>query len=734
MKISSKLIRKQLSVFKPFVSGCSLKNARRGQDKLGGLMASIYKSSVKVAKHNFGLFEGAMITPKDEVGEGIILYLHGGGYTCGDLEYAKGFGSVLAAKCGLRVFCAAYRLAPESIFPAAVDDALLTYHYLIRKGYPASSIVLCGESAGGGLIYALCLKLKSLGEPLPAGLIGISPWTDLTSSGASYQINREIDPSMTQERLKYFADCYIHGDQAGISDPIKDSARKRNPLVSPIFGNLSSFPPSLIFVGGDEIMLDDARGIHERLLSYGNRSQLVVTPHMWHAYVLYCLDENENDFVRIRSFLRSVLPAQKKLRWMKLDNSAKIFPASRSRNWTNVFRLSATLKEPVDCSILQSALDVTIRRFPSIAVRIRCGLFWYYLEEIPKAPEIQDEKSYPLVRMPFDDIRKCAFRVVSYRNRIAIEVFHALTDGNGGLVFLKTLVAEYLSQKYGITIPSTDGVLNRLEEPDKAELEDSFLRNCGKVSAGRREANSYKLYGTREADGYLTDTTFMMSAATIHRTAKAYGVTVTAFLASVMLCALAKIQAKEIADVKKRKMIRVLIPVNLRPLFGSRTLRNFVLYTSPGIDPKLGEYQFDEVCKLVQHYMGLEITSKQMSTKITTNVNSEKSLIVKIMPLFIKNLVLKAFFNAVGERKSCFSLSNLGVVRLPEVMKEYIERMDFVLGVQSKSPYNCGVITYGDTLYFNIISNIKEPILEYPFYEELRGLGIHVKVESNRRD
>ena len=110
-------------------------------------------------------------------GRGVILYLHGGGYTCGSLEYAKGFAATLADECGVRVFCAAYRLAPEHRYPAALDDALEAYRYLLKKGYPARQILLCGESAGGGLIYALCLRLRAEKLPLPCGLIAISPWS-----------------------------------------------------------------------------------------------------------------------------------------------------------------------------------------------------------------------------------------------------------------------------------------------------------------------------------------------------------------------------------------------------------------------------------------------------------------------------------------------------------------------------------------------------------------------------
>ena len=194
MELSAKLVRSQLNFFKPFVANCSLEVTRKGQDKLGELMTALHKREVLVKDHPFERFQGAWVMPKDQRRTGVILYLHGGGYTCGSLEYAKGFASTLASECGVKVFCAAYRLAPENRFPAALEDALEAYRYLLKKGYAAKQILLCGESAGGGLIYALCLKLKELGMELPCGLIGISPWTDLTAPARPTRPTRTSTP------------------------------------------------------------------------------------------------------------------------------------------------------------------------------------------------------------------------------------------------------------------------------------------------------------------------------------------------------------------------------------------------------------------------------------------------------------------------------------------------------------------------------------------------------------
>ncbi len=640
MELHAKLVRAQLNFFKPFVANCSLEVTRKGQDKLGELMTAIHKREVYVREHDFGGFQGAWLTPKDKRRTGVVLYLHGGGYTCGNLEYAKGFAATLADECGVRVFCAAYRLAPESRFPAALDDAVVSYQYLLSKGYAPNQILLCGESAGGGLIYALCLKLKALKLPLPCGLVGISPWTDLTQSGKTFAENRDNDPSLSEELLNFYAACYT------------DDAK--NPLCSPLFGDLSDLPPSLLFAGGDEILLDDARRLHEKLLASGCKSRLHIAPERWHAYVLYCLTENmQDDFESINQFLDKTLSPAKSLRWMKLDNAAKIYPAAKRRTWTNYFRLSANLSEPIDLPVLRAALDVTVRRFPSMAVRLRRGAFWYYLEQIPKAPEIQAEKSCPLQHVPFDSVRKCAFRVLVYKDRIAVEFFHAVTDGTGGLIFLKTLLAEYLSEKYGINVPAEKGVLGRLEEPDEEELEDSFLRYAGDVKASRREATAWHLSGTPEPDGYVNLITMMLRVPEVKACAKEHGVSVTELLCAAMMQALDNLQAEKVRLRQHRKPVKVTVPVNLRNLFPSHTLRNFASYVNVEIDPRLGSYTFEEICQLVHHTMGLGNDAKTMRAKIATNVASEKSPVLRVMPLFVKNIAMKAVFDAVGECKAC---------------------------------------------------------------------------------
>ncbi len=720
MALSAANVRAQLKRIKPLMANLSVEANRKAQNLAGEFMEFRHRKDVIVKNHPFSRFEGAWVIPKEERRQGVILYLHGGGYVYGDLKYAKGFASTLAVQCGMRTLCIGYRLAPENPYPAALEDALESYLYLLDKGYAPGQIALCGESAGGGLCYSLCLKLKEQGFPQPGGIIAISPWVDLTVSGDSYQENAKVDPSLTEELVDFFAKQY--------------AVDLEDPFVSPLFADLAQLPPSLVFAAKEEILLSDSVRLQKKLLDQDCKCKLVVKQERWHAYVVYGLKEDEGDFRLINQFLNKHIAPARMLRWLRLDNAAKIYPAARSKNWSNVFRVSVTLKEEINPEIMKSALDVTIRRFPSICARLRRGLFWYYLEQLETSPGISMEHSYPLIGMNKEQVRKCALRVIVYKNRLALELFHALTDGNGAMIFLKSLTAEYIQQAYGVHISAQQGVVGRLEYPSEEELEDSFQKYAGPVSASRKESDAYHLPGTRCADGFLHLTCFRLNAKDALDAAHRYGVSLTVFLTAALMSAVQKLQAQYGGNPKRRKAIKILIPVNLRNLFPSKSIRNFALYTTPEIDPRQGHYSFEEICKVVHHWIGCDVTPKKMAAKIATNVSSERLLAVRLLPLFIKNPIMKLVYQITGERKSCFCMSNLGQVKLPEEMLPYVERFDFILGPQATTSNNCGVLSFGDTLYINFIRSIQEPYLEQEFFRVLQDQGLHACVESNRKE
>lgn len=735
-------IRSQLNILKPFLAKWSLSTMRRAQESVNLLTSASYKDAVRVEQVKVGDMRGAMLTPKEELLGGVVLFMHGGGYCCGGMDYALSFASMLSAKCGIRVFTYEYRLAPEHPFPAALDDTMDAYGYLLSSGYEPSRILLCGESSGGGLCYSLCQKLRDKGRTMPAGIVAISPWTDLSLCSQSYTINEKIDPLMTVERLKYFADSYLYGASVGSrskfypnTNPDKDSddRAKRDPKISPLFDSKEKMPESLIFVGSDEIMYDDAVLMHQGLVDAGCKSELVIGHDLWHDFVLYDLPDRAGDFDKIFKFIRKLIPLRNKLAWMTLDNAAKLFPAARSKTWSNMFRISATLNEEIDREALRVALDVTVRRFPSIAVSIKEGFFWYYLEQIAELPPILDEKPYPLSRMTPRDLRKCAFRVLVYKNRLAVEFFHSLTDGTGGLNFTKTLTAEYIYQKYGVKVPVGNGIYDRLEDPSPEEIEDSFFKSAGKYPAARKDPDVFKIMGKREVDGFRTNTTFIMDSDFVRAEAKKRGVTVNVYLTAMLTEATIRVQEKRVMNPAKYRPVRIFVPVNLRKIFSSVTLRNFIGYAYVGVDPKFGKYSFDDLCYIISGQMKEQMTKERQAAIIRKNVDDESSLLIRTVPLFIKNIVIKTVYDHSGENKTCFSFSNLGAVNMPEEFSRYVKRMDFVIGPQSASPYNVSALSYGGKLYLNVVRNSREPVFERMIYQLLREMDVPHTVESNTR-
>lgn len=420
-------------------------------------------------------------------------------------------------------------------------------------------------------------------------------------------------------------------------------------------------------------------------------------------------------------------------RWYALDNSAKIYPAARTRKWVNIYRLSATLTEDIEPDILQTALKNIKRRFPSICVKLNNGLFWYYVEEIENPPAVAPEGPHACRMMPFSEVKKCAFRVLYYKNRISTEFFHSLTDGNGALIFLKTLVATYLEIKYRIDIPHTDGVLDIGARAKSEELEDSFLKYSGNISATRRDTDAYILKGTPITEDFTPLITGVVDVAEIKSKAKEYNTTITTYLTAVMISALQEIQEDTPTPRILKKPVKVLVPVNLRSFYPSVTLRNFALYITPGIETRMGHYSFDEIIKSIHHQMGYELTEKNMNARMVTNVKDEKNILLRIVPLFIKNAVMKFVYNLSGERKSSITITNLGNVKLPDVMSRYVERFDFILTPQHLQPGSCSVISYNGKMYISFIRKIRESEVERNFFTRLVKAGIHVKIEANRR-
>ncbi len=423
---------------------------------------------------------------------------------------------------------------------------------------------------------------------------------------------------------------------------------------------------------------------------------------------------------------------KEKKRWFRLDTAALIFPAIIRRNWNNVFRLSVTLDEKIDPAVLKAALSDLFPRFPTFFVRLRRGFFWCYLEQIDLPPEPREDFAYPLTHMSRAETRKCCIRVLYYGKRIAAEFFHSVTDGTGGSVFLQNLTARYLEIRHRIDLPKGGDLKDLSEEPKEEETRDGFRLCAGKFPAKRKEEKAYRLRGSPEPDGFRHLITGILPTDALKKASERYGVSVTSFLSAVMTYSIIQIQNHERKE-KRALPVKITVPVNLRKLYGVPTLRNFVLPINVGVDPRTGGYSLSDLCRQFSGQITSEAVPQKMAAKIASNVIPQDIFFIRILPLPVKNFVMRAVYMLTGERGGCINISNLGVVRMPEEASKHVERMEFIIGVQYSYPHNCSVVSFGGKTAVNMIRSSRESELERLFFSKLVEEGVPVDIESNRR-
>ena len=416
--------------------------------------------------------------------------------------------------------------------------------------------------------------------------------------------------------------------------------------------------------------------------------------------------------------------------WYKLDNAGKIFPGQNTSTWSNIFRISVTLTEKIDSSLLEKALEITVPRFPCFNVRMKTGFFWHYLEKNPNgAPPVMPDIANPCHRVRWDENRGYLFRIYYYENRISAEFYHAITDGFGASRFLMTLTAVYL-RLTGKEIPNGESVYDINEKPRIEEREDSYLKYAkSDAKAKRLKKFVYHYRGEKLPKHYVNVTTGYIPVEAIKTRAKAHGATVTEYIAAVLLWIMYNIQKEE---GKTEKEIGVQIPVNLRNTFASETLRNFSLCYSFNIDPKRGEYTLPEIIRLVSLYLRYINNEKELRAMMKGNIGLEKNPIMRILPLVLKDFGIGMTFKLTGEKGVSAVISNVGIIRMPAEMEQYIEKMMIMMGPGRLNGSRCAALSFKGTLAITVSNIYKDPKIQRELFTALVKEGIPVKVESNR--
>jgi hypothetical protein len=419
-------------------------------------------------------------------------------------------------------------------------------------------------------------------------------------------------------------------------------------------------------------------------------------------------------------------------RWYKMDSAGILYSALQSEEYSAVYRFSAVMDAEVEPAALQRAIYRTMPRFPVFSVRIRRGAFWYYMEPNPsEGPFLREDVSDPCQPFRFREDGGWLVRFYYYRRRISIEAFHALSDGAGALAFFRTLLAVYLRET-GVFVPDGDGVLDVKAAPRAEEREDAYSRYAGAYAAPlAKYPRAYLNIGTAEPFYTFHVTMGFMSLNALRAAAKRHGASVTEYLSAVMMHVILEKQKRE--RPARPRQVALAVPINLRAYFPTETLHNFITTARPFIDPRLGDYAFDEIVSQVRSYMKLHVNRQELRADFTGNVRFTKKPILKIIPTFIKNPVMALSYWLVGVRPYSGTLTNPGAFALPEAMRPHVARMEVILGQSTVPRCNCAVISCGDTVEITFAGTQAESDTERDFFRFLINDGIEkIEIESNR--
>ncbi|MBP5335058.1 MAG: hypothetical protein J6Y61_04630 [Bacteroidales bacterium] len=412
--------------------------------------------------------------------------------------------------------------------------------------------------------------------------------------------------------------------------------------------------------------------------------------------------------------------------WTRLDNASIIYPSCRTRKYATIFRLAVTLDQEVSQDLLGQALRNSIKRFPGFRYTLDKGFFWWFLRRLENEPVTAP----PFAMRPFS-FRKNGgylFKAGCDGNRIVLDFFHALTDGTGAMTFAMSLTAEYIRLRYGVDIPAGKWILDLDQEPLKEEMEDSFDSFSGTKGSLDKEARAYHLHGTEESAGKLNNVKVSLPLDKMLDLAKENGCTVTELVTAVMLLSLQEVRSSK-PVIGDSPFLKVEVPVNLRHMFGSRTLRNFSSYVHLGIDVRNGNLSFGDILQEVKLQKRLYVNPHRLTTRVAANVALEDNLAIRSIPLFIKRLAINFINSHKGENYCSQTFSNLGEISLPEGMCGHVRDIDFILGRPQQKSGACACVSYGNRLNLNFSRKIVEHGFEDAFVRNLQTMGIEAGVE-----
>ena len=414
------------------------------------------------------------------------------------------------------------------------------------------------------------------------------------------------------------------------------------------------------------------------------------------------------------------------LRWDKLDNTAHLFPVIAGESMTNTYRIAAELNEEVDGEKLQEALDIVLPKFDLFNVRMRTGFFWYYFEENGnRAPAVKEEHAYPCRYILPNKNHAYLFRVSYYKKRINLEVFHVLTDGMGGINFLKELTYQYLRLAHPL-LREMDG--DRLSTDTSLNREDSFLRNYRRsAKKGYQSKKAYEISGERLNPEELGVIHGFVSIPALKEVCHRRGLSINEYLVATYVWS---IYRECLHGMTNDRAIRAAVPVNLRPFFDSVTTKNFFAMVSAELVPDEENMSYEQVVERVKESLRAQINKEHLEELFSYNVSNQQNLFARSVPLFLKNIAIRLVYTRSALANTT-TMTNIGNVKLLPEYEPYVHMFHAFLAMSKGQLLKATVCSYRDTLAVTFSSMLAEAHVPRAFFRQLASDGLEVVIESN---
>ena len=409
--------------------------------------------------------------------------------------------------------------------------------------------------------------------------------------------------------------------------------------------------------------------------------------------------------------------------WRRLDNSAQLFPIISNKKFSTVFRLSTVLNEKVSEDILKKALKIVLNNFECFKVRLKKGFFWYYLENNNEEPIVEKENNYPCKYINKYTNNGYLFKVTYFENKINLDVFHSLTDGNYAVKFLKEIIYTYLE----ISHPNDLKDDIRIKRKVDYTIEDSYIENYNKKLSGiPNTKRAFILKGRNLPFEAISVTHGIIDLKKLKEIVKENNVTITQYFTALLIYSIYEANFKK---YRGKKPIKICIPVDLRKYFNSKTISNFFSYIT--VEKNMNkDDNFNSILKYVKEDFTNKLTEEEIIKTMSSNVKLGTNILIKMMPLFIKKFTVKISYFEI-RKYTTSTLSNIGKIGIISEYKKYIDSFLFLIAPEVVEKIKCSVCSFENKVVFTFTSILEDQSIQNTFFNYLKEQKIAVKIESN---